>query len=74
METAKASFKLLWNLADEVLNTLRQTPAGAVELVMVREFGSRGISPNMFYGIVAELESAGLVRRRGNRLFRALIN
>jgi hypothetical protein len=74
MEIAKASFELLWTLADEVLKTVRETPAGASEQTMVRQFASRGISPAMFYGIVAELEIAGLVRWQGRCLCQVLIN
>jgi hypothetical protein len=72
MEIANSAFEMLWHLADEVLEAVRETPEGASDRAIVREFASRGISPEMFCGIVAELESAGLVRWRGNRLFRAL--
>jgi hypothetical protein len=74
MEIAKISFEMLWNLADEVLETVREMPQGAPERAIIGEFEARGISPELFYGIAAELESAGLVRWRGNCLFRALIN
>jgi hypothetical protein len=74
MEISKASFEMLWRIADAVLETLRETPEGALESAMVQEFEARGFSAKMFYGIVTELENAGLVRWRGNLLFRALLN
>jgi hypothetical protein len=74
MEIANVSFEMLWHLADEVLKTVREIPGGVSEQAMVREFESRGISPAMFYGILAELENAGLVRWRGNWLYPALNN
>jgi hypothetical protein len=74
MEIANAALEMLWRLSDEILKTLRETPAGASERAMVREFEARGTSAEMFYGIVAELEDAGLVKREGNLLFRSLLN
>lgn len=60
--------------ADEVFENVREMPEGAAERAIIGEFEARGISPEMFYAIAAELESAGLLRWRGNSLFRALIN
>ena len=74
METSKASFEMLWLVADEILEAVSETPEGTSERTMVREFEERGFSTEMFYGIVAELENEGLVRWRGNSLFRALVN
>jgi hypothetical protein len=74
MKTTKPAFGALWRIADEVMETVFDAPEGASERAMVRDFEAHGYSPEMFYQLVAELESAGLVRSRGNRLFRALIN
>jgi hypothetical protein len=74
MEVSKTSFEMLCRIADEVLETVREMPAGASEQALLREFEARGFSTGMFYGIVAELENAGLVRWRGNRLFPALLD
>jgi hypothetical protein len=74
MQTAKVSFETLWLVADEILEAVLETPEGALERTMVGAFEERGFSAEMFYGIVAELENAGLVRWRGNLLFRALPN
>jgi hypothetical protein len=74
MQTSNASFEMLWLVADKILEAVSETPEGALERTMVREFEERGFSAEMFYGIVAELENAGLVRWRGNLLFRALLN
>jgi hypothetical protein len=71
MEVANAALEMLWRLSDEILKTLLETPAGAPERAMVREFEERGYSAELFYGIVAELEDVGLVRWRGNLLFRS---
>jgi hypothetical protein len=74
MEVANAALEMLWRLSDEILNTLQETPAGAPERALAREFEARGISAEMFYGIIAELEDAGLVRWRGNLLFRTSVS
>ena len=74
METTKPTFGALWRIADEVMKTVLDAPEGASERAMVREFEARGYTPEAFFRLVAELESAGLVRSRGNRLFRALLN
>ena len=71
MEVANAALEMLWRLSDEILKTLRETPAGAPERAMVRQFEERGYSAELFYGVVAELVDAGLVRWRGNLLFRS---
>ena len=65
---------MLWLVADEILEAVSETPKGASERTMVWEFEERSFSAEMFYGIGAELENAGLVRWRGNSLFRALLN
>ena len=62
---------MLWHLADEVLENIGEIPEGAAERAIIGEFEARGISPEMFYGIAAELET-GLVRWRGNSLFRSV--
>jgi hypothetical protein len=69
METTKPSFGALWRIADEVMETVFDAPEGAPERAMVRDFEARGYSPEMFYRLVAELESAGLVRSRSTGRF-----
>ena len=59
---------MLWHLVDEVVETVREMPEGAPERAIIGGFEARGISPGVFYGIPTELESAGLVRRRGKRV------
>lgn len=48
MEVAKTSFEMLWHLADEVLENIREMPEGAPERAIIGEFEARGISPEMF--------------------------
>jgi hypothetical protein len=74
METTKLSFGALWRIADEVLEAVMDAPDGAPERAMSRDFEARGCSPEIFYRLVAELENAGLLRSRGNLLFRALLH
>jgi hypothetical protein len=74
METTRPTFGALWRIADEVMEAVLEAPDGASERAMVRDFEARGYSPEVFFRLVAELEGAGLLRSRGNRLFRALLN
>lgn len=60
MEIAKTSFEMLWHLAHEVLENVGEMPEGAAAGAILGEFEACGISPEMFYAIAAELESAGL--------------
>jgi hypothetical protein len=68
------SFKMFHRIADEVLDTVMEAPDGASERGMLSAFEARGVGAEVFYGVVAALEEAGLVRCRGCLLYRALLN
>ena len=75
MRTRSASsLGALNRIADELIDALLQTAEGASEGALLLDFETRGLGPEAFYGIVAGLEDAGLVRWRGNMLFPALLN
>jgi hypothetical protein len=65
---------MLGHLADDILETVQEMPDGVPERLLIRQFSERGFGAKMLFGLVAELENAGLVRWRGNLLYRALLN
>jgi hypothetical protein len=65
---------MLGHLADEILETVQEMPDAVPERILTRQFEGRGFGAKILFGLVAELENAGLVRWRGNLLVRALLN